>query len=1524
MRIELIRPATWAAMPLCILILMFVSFSASSGFCQLPPEEGPGGPILVVADTGNPFSFYYAEILRAEGLNAFAVVDRSLLSEELLGSYDVAILGEMPLSSAEVALLTSWVASGGNLIAMRPDGLLASLLGLISESSTLSNAYLLIDTSSSPGRGLTDQTVQFHGTADLYSLSGATSLATLYGDATTPTANPAVTIRSVGSMGGQAAAFTYDLARSVVYSRQGNPAWSGTERDGTPPIRCNDLFYGNASGDPQPDWIDLNKVAIPQADEQQRLLANLILSLNEDRKPLPRFWYFPRGLKAVVVMTADDHGGGGTPGRFDTLLAESPPGCSIDDWECIRSSAYVYPNSSITDSVAAHYDSLGFDFSIHTDTYCENWTPASLEAAYSSELASWTSKYASLPAPVSNRMHCVVWSDWATQPAVELAHGIRIDNTYYYWPASWMATRPGMFTGSGIPMRFADASGHMIDVYQSPTQMTDESGQSYPFTVNALLDEALGPEGYYGAFCANMHADGGYSEGAAAIVASAKARGVPIISAKQMLVWLDGRGSSSFGSIAWTEGKLSFMISAHASARNLEAMIPTVSVERELVSLTRAGVPVSYRVETIKGVEYAIFSAQSGDYEATYEIDSTPPVITDVAAMPRSDGTSAEIAWTTDEEASSRVDYDLDPETLDSREESSELVLSHGIVLSGLTENTVYYYRVTSTDVFGNTSVWPPFPEDPASFLTPAQGCFTDRTAADFGAGARDAGTAISETGDGEVILKPTVGAEFSGSVLPPRWFSSPWGPEGSAVVSGGTLIVDYALAGTNAYYGPGGSLEFACTFLPTQKQHVGWGTDFNSVPWAIFSTGSSGTSLQARTHNGSVAYDTPLPGDWFGAQHRYRIEWGVSDVKYYIDDSLVVTHALSISSNMRPLVSDDVPIGTLLVVDWMRISPYELSGVFTSRVYDATAVARWRECFWSSIAPAGTGIVVSVRTGDTPVPAETWTEFQPLSAPGADIGASSRFIQYRAELTTEDDSKTPALLDVSISCEPSQDTIPPAISGVRAVLVEDGASATVAWATDEYADSRVTYGFSPAALIYTVSESSLVTAHGLVVGGLEPNTVVYYRVTSADSLGNSATWPPIEEAPASFTSATPACFIDQTAEQFKAGSTGAGSYVSETADGEVMLAPAVGAEFDGSELPGGWFLLPWGSGGAAIVEGGTVTVDGAMIGTNAYFSAGRSIEFVATFYAAERQHIGWGTDFNSAPWAIFSTGFAGTSLQARTHNGSASYDTPLSGDWFGAPHTYRVDWEPTHVDFYIDDSLVVTHTITISGEMRPLLSDGPIGGSTLPMDWLRMTPYASAGTFTSRVFDAGVVKSWQHAYWTADAPAGTAVAVSARTGATPVPDGTWTVWTLIAESGDLIGGESRYVQYRLDLSTTDSELSPVISNVAFHCYDIATGVETPEAPAAYALFQNAPNPFNPVTSIRYDVPAGGGVVHLAIYDVSGRLVATLVNRREQPGRHEAVWHGLDSGGRRAASGIYFCRLKAPGYRRTVKLVMLR
>jgi hypothetical protein len=587
------------------------------------PAQGPGGPILVVTDSGDSYGTYYAEILRAEGLNEFAVADKSALNPSTLAGYDVVVLASVDLDDAQATVLSSWVQGGGNLIAMQPDVRLASLLGLGAKSGTLANGYLAIDTSSAPGAGVTGATMQFHGSADRYALNGARAVATLYNNATSPTTNPAVTLRAVG--GGEAAAFTYSLAQSVVLTRQGNPAWAGQERDGFLPKRSDDLFFGAKAGDVQPDWVDFNKIAIPQADEQQRLLANLIEQMNLDRKPLPRFWYLPSGDKAAVVMTGDDHANGGTAGRFDSFEAASPAGCSVADWQCVRGTSYAYPNDHMTDVQAAQYQALGFEIGVHLHVSsgtsdCNDFPDAaSLDADLSAQMTELAQTWPSLARPTTTRTHCIVWSDWSTEAQVEAARGFRLDENYYYWPGTWVNNRPGLFTGSGMPMRFADQNGSLIDIYQAATQLTDESGQTIPTHIKTLLDNALGSPGYYAVITANMHTDDAESEGAQQILAEAIPRGVPIVSAKQMATWLDGRNSSAFGSIAFANGNaLTFSVSQGAGARNLRGMVPMHSANGVLQSLTRDGSAVSTTTQTIKGIEYAFFAAAGGNYTATY------------------------------------------------------------------------------------------------------------------------------------------------------------------------------------------------------------------------------------------------------------------------------------------------------------------------------------------------------------------------------------------------------------------------------------------------------------------------------------------------------------------------------------------------------------------------------------------------------------------------------------------------------------------------------------------------------------------------------------------------------------------------------------------------------------------------------------------------------------------------------------------------------------------------------------------
>ncbi|MGH2976033.1 MAG: DUF4082 domain-containing protein, partial [Solirubrobacterales bacterium] len=690
----------------------------TAGVSPPPPDEGPGGPVLVIASPENPFSRYYAEILRAEGMNEFIVRNLSAVTPALLDSYDVAILGDEAIGAEEAEMVEDWVVGGGHLIAMRPDPKLNGLLGITPSGGELANAYMKIDTGTAPGAGLVDQTIQFHGSANRYAASGAQVLATLYSDAETATANPAVTLRSVGPNGGEAAAFSYDLARSVVYTRQGNPAWAGEERDGNPPIRSDDLFYGAKAGEAEPDWVNLNKAEIPQADEQQRLLTNLVEKMALSRKPLPRFWFLPRAAKAAIVLTGDDHANGGLAGRFKRYEEDSPPGCVVSEWQCVRATSYMYPSTPITDAEAASFVASGFEIAMHAFTSCSDWTSrAELESLYDEQLQAFATNFPSVPAPSTNRTHCVAWSEWDSQPKIELENGIRLDTNYYYWPGSWIKDRPGMFTGSGMPMRFAEQDGGIVDVYQAATQMTDESEQTYPFTVDTLLDNALGSKGYYGVFTANMHTDAIASAGADAIVASAQERGVPVVSARQMLTWLDGRNQSSFGSIEWSGNALSFTIDRSSGANGLRAMLPVHSAIGPLQAIDSDGTPVSFTTESIKGIEYAFFEAASGNYTATYR-DEAAPVISDVQTAAGNDG-AATIAWKTNEPADSRVDYGTDPGALTSSASDAALVTSHSLHLTGLEPGTTYSFRVRSADGDSNATTEPDLLLTPQSFSTP-------------------------------------------------------------------------------------------------------------------------------------------------------------------------------------------------------------------------------------------------------------------------------------------------------------------------------------------------------------------------------------------------------------------------------------------------------------------------------------------------------------------------------------------------------------------------------------------------------------------------------------------------------------------------------------------------------------------------------------------------------------------------------------------------------------------------------------
>jgi hypothetical protein len=139
------------------------------------------------------------------------------------------------------------------------------------------------------------------------------------------------------------------------------------------------------------------------------------------------------------------------------------------------------------------------------------------------------------------------------------------------------------------------------------------------------------------------------------------------------------------------------------------------------------------------------------------------------------------------------------------------------------------------------------------------------------------------------------------------------------------------------------------------------------------------------------------------------------------------------------------------------------------------------------------------------------------------------------------------------------------------------------------------------------------------------------------------------------------------------------------------------------------------------------------------------------------------------------------------------------------------------------------------------------------------------------------------------------------------------------ATAEDSIAVDLRVASKGANGFTVDQVVSPAF---AVGNWDtVATGVTTPPdqgIPRRFALEQNYPNPFNPTTAISYQLPAFSRVV-LKVYNVLGREVATLVNEKEEAGKHSVTWNASS-----IPSGVYFYRLQAGAYSETKKLVLLK
>ncbi len=399
-----------------------------------------------------PFAGYLLEILAMEGFLGHETVDLTgrRLTADLLTGQDLVIVAQMALEREEQAALGDYVRDGGRLLALRPPVEMAPLFGLEARGPELKRGhYMQFDEQSCPGGARsTDVPLQVHAEADVYAAKDAEVAAWFCWGNGARRELPAVTLNGVGE--GQAALLAFDLARSTVLFHQGLPEQASTgarpDPGGLGQFKPDALFIGH---------LDVTRATIPQADLQQRLIGALVDQLLP--APMPRLWYFPHGEPCLAFLNGDSDGM--HQGDLDGVLALIEPRGG-------RYTCYVMDEEPLTPQAEAEIRARGHSFGKHV-WVAQMPTVDQMATAVETQIAGYRRRYGYTP--LSNRGHCLIWPGWTEMARLLSVAGVRIDSNFVGCHCGH-----GYLTGSGLPAKFMDERGQMVDLYEQSTQWEDD------------------------------------------------------------------------------------------------------------------------------------------------------------------------------------------------------------------------------------------------------------------------------------------------------------------------------------------------------------------------------------------------------------------------------------------------------------------------------------------------------------------------------------------------------------------------------------------------------------------------------------------------------------------------------------------------------------------------------------------------------------------------------------------------------------------------------------------------------------------------------------------------------------------------------------------------------------------------------------------------------------------------------------------------------------------------------------------
>ena len=598
-----------------LLLMSFMVIQLCFWDCVKHQDNAP--VLVLVPDKG--FGAYAGEILKAEGFNEYDILslnDRNLTGSSI-SQYDIVILTYGKLLAEDREMLSKYVNKGGNLIAFRPEREWSGMFGIKPADGFISEGYICVDTLSEEGRGLRAKPLQFHGQADLYFLAGGRSVAFLCKDSESVSEYPALVCNFYGR--GRTYAFTYDLPKSIVFTRQGNPLSAGIEKDGITGLRAMDLFTDG--------WVNTSNNTLNQADLQMQLLSHCIETMSGFSRPLPRLWYFPDTLKSLVTLTND--------GEYKSEEDFEIQFSDIDSSGAVMS-IYIMETGNVSRNWTDKWISRRFEISGHPDDTKEAGEPkwANMDQITGFKKKEMYDLYGIEMRTIVN--HWFVWcgidsslnQEFAAQAAIEAKHGIGLDINYAHYDngsnqghfLGETGTSQGNFTGSGLVMKFATSKGEILDIFQHLNNVYDQQynenhdGAGFFNCFKGLIDRSINDE-VYSFVSIKSHNDEYYfsREPLLKMLNYADSIKIPVWTAEKLLDFVKMRDEARFTDLRWSRNRLSFKLDySDNQSIGLSVLVPSVFNDLRIESIYIDGLQNDFIIRKVKGTYYAFITLYKG------------------------------------------------------------------------------------------------------------------------------------------------------------------------------------------------------------------------------------------------------------------------------------------------------------------------------------------------------------------------------------------------------------------------------------------------------------------------------------------------------------------------------------------------------------------------------------------------------------------------------------------------------------------------------------------------------------------------------------------------------------------------------------------------------------------------------------------------------------------------------------------------------------------------------------------------